>query len=208
MPPKVNVQRQAGGSLTSREEHLPASGGGNITIIFSEVFAMIRISPGEITGSVFDRVGKQWMLITTEGAGRVNAMTASWGGFGVLWNRPVAFAFVRPQRYTFELIESSELFTLSFLPEALCAAHQICGSKSGRDLDKLAASGLTAKRLEGAPAIEQAELVVCCKKIYSQFLTGESFAGAEIPAQVYPSGDFHKMYVGEIIAAEMAENKG
>lgn len=163
---------------------------------------MIRINPEEITGSVFDRIGKQWMLVTTEREGKVNAMTASWGGFGVLWNKPVAFVFVRPQRYTFELIENSGLFTLSFLPESLRAAYQLCGTKSGRELDKLAASGLTARRFEGAPAIEQAELAVCCKKLYSQFLTEDSFVDGDIPPQVYPGGDFHKMYVGEIIAAE------
>lgn len=168
--------------------------------IFLEVSDVIKIRPEEITGSVFDRVGRQWMLVTTEAAGRVNAMTASWGGFGVLWNRPVAFVFVRPQRYTYELIENSGLFTLSFLPEKLKDAHKIFGSKSGRDMDKFAVTGLPVRTLEGAPAVDGAELVVCCKKLYSQFLNGESFVGPEIPADVYPAGDFHKLYVGEIAA--------
>lgn len=129
-------------------------------------------------------------------------MTASWGGFGVLWNRPVAFVFIRPQRFTFEFMESGGLFTLSFLPEEHRDAHQICGSKSGRELDKISASGLSVRRVEGAPAIEQAELVVCCKKLYGQFLTEGGFLDAAIPSQFYPAKDYHKMYVGEILAVE------
>jgi len=163
---------------------------------------MVRITPEEITGSVFTRLDKQWMLVTSERGGKVNAMTASWGGFGVIWNLPAAYVLVRPQRYTFELMEASDRFGLSFLSEQYREALEVCGTKSGRDLDKLQAVGLTARRLDGAPVIEQAELVISCKKLFSQFFDEASFVQREILAKHYPGNDLHKLYIGEITAVE------
>jgi len=163
---------------------------------------MTSISPAEITGNVFTRLDKQWMLITSEHEGKVNAMTASWGGFGIIWNLPVAYVVVRPQRYTFELIEASDRFGLSFLSEQYREALQLCGSKSGRDLDKLEASSLTTRRLDGIPVIEQAELVISCKKLYSQFLSDKGFVQRELLRTHYPGNDLHKLYIGEITAVE------
>lgn len=73
---------------------------------------------------------------------KFNMMTASWGGTGVLWAKPVAFIFIRPERYTYQFIEEGETLTLSFLGEEHKDIHKICGSKSGRDIDKVAATGL------------------------------------------------------------------
>jgi len=164
---------------------------------------MINITPAEITGNVFTRLDKQWMLVTSERDGRVNAMTASWGGFGVIWDLPVAYVLVRPQRYTFELMEASDRFGLSFLPEQYRAALQVCGTKSGRDLDKLEAAKLTVRRLDEAPVIEQAELVISCKKLYSQFFTEAGFVQREILGKHYPGNDLHKLYIAEITAVEI-----
>ena len=113
------------------------------------------LTPKELE-NVFRLVGKDWMLITAagktaEGQETVNAMTASWGGMGVLWNKPVAFCFIRPQRYTFTLTEQSERFSLSFFTEAYRPALRLCGSKSGRDTDKLAEAGLTPAYENGTP---------------------------------------------------------
>ena len=79
-------------------------------------------------------------------------MTASWGGLGVLWNANVSFAFVRPSRYTFEFLEREKYYTLSFLGLSQRRALQICGSKSGRDTDKVAEAGLTPVFDAPAPA--------------------------------------------------------
>jgi hypothetical protein len=67
--------------------------------------------------NVWDLIGKQWMLITAGDENGFNTMTASWGGIGWLWNKPVAFIFIRPERYTHQFVEKSEYVTLSFLPE-------------------------------------------------------------------------------------------
>ena len=86
--------------------------------------------------NAFELIGKEWMLITAGTPEKFNTMTASWGGIGYLWNRPVAFIFVRPERYTYEFIENQEQVTLAFLGNENRQVHSICGSKSGREKRK------------------------------------------------------------------------
>ena len=82
------------------------------------------------------------MLVTAGTKEKFNTMTASWGGTGVLWGKTVAFIFIRPERYTYEFIKKCDTLTLSFLGEENKAIHKVCGSKSGRDTDKIAETGL------------------------------------------------------------------
>jgi flavin reductase (DIM6/NTAB) family NADH-FMN oxidoreductase RutF len=72
----------------------------------------------EINKNAFDMVGRDWMLISSGDEKESNCMTASWGGFGVLWNKNVAFVFVRPVRHTYKFIESHDFFSLSFFNDA------------------------------------------------------------------------------------------
>ena len=65
----------------------------------------------------FDKIGKDWLLISATKSGKTNTMTASWGTLGHLWNKDVAIIFIRPQRYTKEFVDESETFTLSFFDE-------------------------------------------------------------------------------------------
>lgn len=158
-------------------------------------------TPAEFEG-VFDRIGKEWMLITAHGKNEqgedtVNTMTASWGGMGFLWNRPVAFCFVRPQRYTYRFAEQSERFSLSFFGEEHRAALRICGTKSGRDTDKWRESGLTPVMHEGVPVIAEARFNLVCRKLYADTLREESFVVPRL-LENYKAGDFHRVYVVEI----------
>ena len=82
----------------------------------------------------FDKISKQWMLITAGEQEKSNTMTASWGGVGFMWGKPVATAYIRPQRYTKEFVDTNDRFTLSFLTEEKREALKICGSVSGRDV--------------------------------------------------------------------------
>ena len=66
---------------------------------------MKQIKPEELTRNPFQMIGKDWLLITTKKGDKVNTMTASWGGIGWLWNKPVAFVFIRPERFTHGFIE-------------------------------------------------------------------------------------------------------
>lgn len=97
---------------------------------------MKKIDVKELKDNFFEAIGKEWMLVTAGTKESFNLMTASWGGIGWLWNRPVAFGFIRPERYTFEFAEKTDVLTLSFLGMGKEAreVYKVCGSKSGRDI--------------------------------------------------------------------------
>jgi len=143
-------------------------------------------------------------LLLTAGdfaAGRYNTMTVGWGSLGTMWGRPFAQVVVRPVRYTFQFMEQYETFTLSVLPARLEPAWQLLGSKSGRDGDKIAESGLTpvASTRVAAPCFAEAELVIECRKIYWDDFAPEHFLDPAIDLH-YPNKDYHRVYFGEIVA--------
>lgn len=162
---------------------------------------MREISVSELKDNMFDAIGKEWMLVTAGTPEKFNMMTASWGGTGILWGKPVAFIFIRPERYTYEFIEKGDKLTLSFLGEAHRDIHKICGSQSGRDIDKVAASGLKPYVTEnGNIAYEQARLILECKKLYADFIEADNFVDKLLISRWYGEGHggFHKMYILEI----------
>lgn len=169
--------------------------------------SFVQIKTEEADFNVFNEVGKKWLLITAfdKEKGRVNAMTASWGCAGILWNKPVCVLFVRPQRHTYKLLEESDTLSVNILEEKYRDAHKICGSLSGRDLDKIAESGLTTLDLNGLTAFEQSEKVMTLKKLYADDLRENSFIDKALLAN-YKSGDYHKMYVCEITGLYEAKN--
>ena len=152
---------------------------------------------------VFSRIGKDWMLITAEADGVANTMTASWGCFGVLWNKPVAVCFIRPSRHTYGLVEKATHLSLSFFDsEDYRAALRYCGTHSGREGDKLSAAGLTlAHTDDGVPLLREAALVLCCRKLYVDDLKADAFLDPALLPANYPSGDLHRVYVCEIESA-------
>jgi flavin reductase (DIM6/NTAB) family NADH-FMN oxidoreductase RutF len=156
-----------------------------------------EIRPELLTDNPFKLIGADWMLITAGTEGSFNTMTASWGGLGVLWERRVCFCFIRPTRYTYEFIERSETFTLSFFEERYRKALSYCGSHSGRDTDKIKEAGLTPVTEEGFTHFAEARLVLACRKLYFQDISPDRFLDPAIEG-MYPLKDYHRMYVGEI----------
>ena len=155
--------------------------------------------PQEISGNIFEAVGEKWMLITGGDKAGFNTMTASWGGAGILWQRPVTFCFVRPQRFTRGFMDAGDYFTLSFYGEEYRPQLNIAGIDSGRDGDKVAKMGFTPAFADcGAAYFEEAELVLVCKKIYFDDFKPENFLAPDID-KMYKDGDYHRMYIGEII---------
>jgi flavin reductase (DIM6/NTAB) family NADH-FMN oxidoreductase RutF len=159
-----------------------------------------KIEPAEIDKNPFKLVGEDWMLITAGSSDAYNTMTASWGGMGVLWSKNVVWCVIRPQRYTYEFMEKADTFTLSFFDEKFRDALMLCGTKSGREIDKAAATGLTPVdgNLDGTTAFKEARLVIECKKIYFQDLIPRNFIDPSIDDN-YPQKDYHRMFFGEII---------
>jgi flavin reductase (DIM6/NTAB) family NADH-FMN oxidoreductase RutF len=156
------------------------------------------IKPEDLRDNVFRLFDSDWALITAGTMKKWNTMTASWGGLGVLWNKPVAFIFVRPTRYTWQFTERAARFTLSFFPGQYRKALAFCGSHSGRDTDKAAATGLIPfAPAPGCVSFRQARLILECRKLYFQDIDPKRFLDRRI-VKMYPKLDFHRMYVGQI----------
>lgn len=171
---------------------------------WKKTIIMEKIDIKRLNDNVFDLIGKEWILITAGSCDHFNMMTASWGCLGWLWNSPVAVIFVRPERYTHDFIERSECVTLSFLgnsPE-MREAYNICGSKSGRDCDKVAATGLKPVATElGNVAYEQSRLTLECRKLYKDNIKPGSFIEPSIAKWYGDKGGYHDVYVLEILNA-------
>lgn len=156
------------------------------------------ISTKELQENSFDLIGNKWMLVSAKRKdGSVNAMTASWGGLGVMWGKDVAFVVIRPQRYTKEFVDDSDRFTLTFFDKSYKKMLGYMGSVSGRDEDKMTKSELTVIG-EDAPYYEECYMALVCKKLFAQDWKKESFIDKEIIGKWYPNEDFHTLYVAEI----------
>ncbi len=143
-------------------------------------------------------IADDWMLVTAGTLDSFNTMTASWGAVGELWHRKIAICFIRPQRYTYEFAEKHDRFTLSFFEDEHRSVLNLCGTKSGRDIDKMAGIGLTPSSTEsGGIYFEEARLVLECRKIYIHDLDPAMFLDPGI-AREYPREDYHRMYLGQI----------
>lgn len=171
----------------------------------------VEIDPKDLQFNPFEMIGDDWMLVTAGNDSAFNTMTASWGQLGVLWGRSVATCYIRPQRYTKELVDQSNDFTLSFFGEEQRHALEVCGNTSGRDSDKVLACGLTPIQVDGSMSFEEAQLVIVCHKLYAQQLEKDCFVVPEVFDEAYPKNDLHTMYVGSIehmyLAADMFDDE-
>ena len=149
---------------------------------------------------VFKLIGKEWMLVSAGNIDNFNTMTASWGCLGWLWNRPVAVVFIRPERYTYGFVEDNAKVTLSFFGQECRKALQLCGTKNGRDTDKVAATGLQPVTLpSGAVTFAQARLSLDCRKLFKASMQEADFLDASLLDRWYGEhGGLHDIYVVEI----------
>lgn len=162
---------------------------------------MKNINPKELTDNFFEAIGKEWMLVTAGSMENINMMTASWGCIGWLWNKPVAVIFIRPERFTHSLIEKEERISLAFLgnSEEMRKVYNFCGSKSGRDFDKVKETGLHPQETEkGGIAFEEARLTLVCRKLYKDTLKESSFIDKSLVQWYGEKGGYHDVYVLEI----------
>lgn len=148
-------------------------------------------------------VSRGLLLGAYDKTGRANAMTIGWGSIGSIWGLPMWIVLVRPSRYTYECIEHSRAFTVCAPGEDLAQACGVCGTKSGRQGDKLAECGLTVGRAAhvAAPVIEQCPMIYECQVVHYNDVVPSALA-PEIQHGAYRNGDYHRVYYGKIIAAE------
>lgn len=159
---------------------------------------MKEISVSELELNPYEKIGREWMLLTAGGAEGFNSMTCSWGHLGCLWNLPTAVCYVRPQRYTKEFIDREARYTLCFFPPEYKKALGYLGSKSGRDENKVAAVGLTPVHADGVTYYAEAGLVLICRTLYQAPLKEEYFRDTAVMDKNYPGKDFHDLYIGHI----------
>jgi flavin reductase (DIM6/NTAB) family NADH-FMN oxidoreductase RutF len=156
---------------------------------------------------------KKGVLLTTKAGDTVNTMTIGWGKIGIEWNRPVFIAYVRETRYTKQLLEAAGEFTVNIpVGDADSRILGYCGTKSGRDTDKIADLSLTLVDSDNVqvPGIRELPLTLECKVIYKQ-----KQDLAQLPESItdrfYPVvdedgfRDYHIAYYGEIVNAYLIE---
>lgn len=170
-----------------------------------------KVNVWEYAGHILDHVGKG-VLLTTKADGRPNTMTIGWGMLGIEWGRPICIVYVRESRYTKELLDKNGEFTIN-VPMGAFDKNilAVCGTKSGRDMDKFTELGLTeeAPELISVPAIKELPLTLECKVIYKQDQEPAAIPG-DIDARYYAKGtanegDYHTAYYGQIVSAYIVE---
>lgn len=159
-----------------------------------------RVKPEQLSGNAIQRIGSDWMLVTARKGDQVNTMTAAWGGLGVMWGKPAAFVVIRPQRFTYEFVEASDTFSLTFFDESYRKELNYLGTVSGRDEDKITKSGLTLAENMETPYFSEASQVLICRKLYRQVFDPAGFIDPAIDKN-YPTKDYHIHYIAEIIEA-------
>jgi flavin reductase (DIM6/NTAB) family NADH-FMN oxidoreductase RutF len=154
----------------------------------------------------FQNIGNEWALLSSGDEKHFNAMTISWGSLGFIWQRPVVTVLVRPPRYTHKFMDEFERFSVSFYDRKYRKALNILGSKSGRDIDKTALSGLTPAFVDGVPTFKEAYLTVIARKIYRGQLESAGFLVPAVDEESYPKKDYHTVYFAELVKT-VVENR-
>lgn len=149
----------------------------------------------------FEKIGKEWLLITSGNKEKANAMTASWGGVGVLWGKNVAFIFVRQHRYTKEFIDNGTTFSCSFFEKKYKNDLKYFGIVSGRQENKFETSGMNLNYQDDIPFVDESNFILLCKKMAAIPITEAHFLIPEIKEKWYSGNDAenpHTLYIGEI----------
>ena len=168
--------------------------------------------------NVFDYAGDickalpKGILITTKNGDFVNTMTIGWGHLGIEWGKPIFVAYVRETRHTKTMLENNGEFTIN-VPMGSVDKNILgfCGTKSGRDLDKIQELGLhlVDSDVVSVPGIAELPLTLECKLIYKQ-KQDLSAIPEDIIKRYYPADntgfqDYHYAYYGEIVNAYLIE---
>ena len=171
-----------------------------------------KINVWEYAPQILENVGKG-VLLTTKADGIVDTMTIGWGTLGIQWGKPIFIAFVRESRYTKELLDKNLEFTVNVpFGEFDKSVLGVCGTKSGRDTDKIKELGLTLEEPEtvGVPAIRELPLTLECKVIYRQDQDKDAINKENTDRyyprnEQFPEGDYHTAYYGQILSAYIIE---
>lgn len=140
------------------------------------------------------------LLVSSDEQGRPNAMTIGWAQIGIIWSRQILSVLVRPSRYTYRCVEASRDFTVCVPYPDQAEAVTFCGTESGRTYDKFAECGFTPLPGDGlrSPGIAECGVIYYCQVVNHGDFVPERML-PEICSQCYASGDYHRMYFGQIL---------
>lgn len=164
------------------------------------------IAYNEMSKEMLDQLQKGAFL-TVKGEDELNTMTIGWGTIGFIWNKPIFTALVRYSRYTYELLEKTDEFTVSVpISKDMKKELAICGTKSKREIDKFKECNLTAEKgkVLDTPIIGECDLHYECKVVYKQAME-PGMLDKNIRDAKYSNNDFHVLYYGEIVASYIKE---
>ena len=156
------------------------------------------------------------LLLNTNGD-KFNSMVIGWGHLGTLWSRPTFHVYVRQGRYTKSQLDKTQEFTISVPLKGISRdVFRICGTMSGREIDKADIFTLEEPRTNHTPGVREYPLTIECKVLFSQELPLEKIP-EDICKAMYPQDvdgtycmanrDAHTMYVGEIVDAYMIKEE-
>lgn len=157
-----------------------------------------KISTDLVNNNIFQMIGKDWMLITAGNGDKVNTMTASWGGFGVMWGKNAAYIVVRESRYTKEFLDSSDTFSLTFFENPPRGELKYLGGVSGRDEDKIKNARIDVCYAGDTPFVGDGNLVFICRKMSATRIDDSTILDKKVIENWYADGDYHTLYIGEI----------
>ena len=163
-----------------------------------------EISATSITDNLIKAISQEYMLITAGNKNKYNMMTASWGFCGEMWGADSLAVVIRPQRYTMEFIDKNDYFTVSFYGDKK-DIHKVCGSKTGREVNKTKETGLTPVANEKYVYFKEARMVLVVKKQFVQQMNEENFLDKNVIDKWYPEKDYHNMIIGKIEKVLIAE---
>lgn len=152
----------------------------------------------DIQNYAYEKLGKEGCLLVCGTENDHNNMTIGWATYGILWSKPVAISYVKPTRHTFLYSNKYDTFSICYF-ENQKEILKICGTKSGRDINKDEVCNLHVKDFNGIIGYEEADLVITCKKIYQDDLKEECFLDKSIVEKRYLDNKIHRFYVGEVV---------
>ncbi|WP_432662244.1 flavin reductase family protein [Wukongibacter baidiensis] len=164
------------------------------------------IAYNEMSKEMLDQL-KKGAFLTVKGDDEINTMTIGWGSIGFIWNKPIFMVAVRYSRYTYELLEKTDEFTVSVpLSKDMKKELAVCGTKSKREIDKFKECNLTAEngKVVDTPIIGECDLHYECKIVYKQAME-PGMIDKGIRDAKYSNNDFHVLYYGEIVASYIKE---
>ncbi len=168
---------------------------------FEELF--VETTAAEFDENIFNLVSKDYSVITAGAVPEHNSMIASWGGYGIMFNKPVSWCFLRANRYTLEKMRESQTYTICYFPEAYKSDIMIFGTKSGRDSNKMSEATVTpVSTPDGMPAYKEAKVIVECTLTSVTTVSKSDFYTEEgrnfVQEGFDDAKDWHKLVFGEI----------